>query len=294
MNRRLLLGAGLWTGFAGLVGLPAEGYGRAPLFAGTVLHFRPPASSYRVIRAGRTVPVSVFMMLEPADELRLVGPGGSLTLKDGDLPANTLRSGDKPYVVRGRTRQTRWSNSAALLLGKLRADDAGLPIDGGSRGDELDLPFADLVAGDAVLDSRVGPFFAAWNGGAPPYRFRLRAVDGPVLIDERNLERGRLAITSRAVALRPGFWLMEIRDSKGGYVSGRFEVRPAATAVLPRDQELADAIRLYDATTLALEQHSRKFEAFQRLAMLRGRRPEAAKLADWLAAGGVLPAGVSP
>ncbi|MDO9338464.1 MAG: hypothetical protein Q7T61_18885 [Caulobacter sp.] len=292
MNRRLLLGAVAWAGLAGFAGLPRVSYGGARSYAGTVLHFRPPASNYRLVRAGRTVPVSTFMVLEPADELRVVGPAGSLTIKDGDLPATTLVGGNQPYVVKGRSRPSLWGNSIAILLGKLRAEDSGLPIDGGSRGDELALPFPDLVVGTALLDSRTGPFFAAWNGGAPPYRFRLKPIDGAALIDERNLEAGRLAITSRPIALRPGVWLVEVWDGKGSGVFGRFQVLPAAADLLPRDQEIADAIRLHDATSLALEQPDRRFEAFQRLAALRGRRREAATLTDWLAAGAVLPAGV--
>ncbi|RYG89596.1 MAG: hypothetical protein EON59_01255 [Alphaproteobacteria bacterium] len=294
MNRRLLLGAGVSAGLAGFAGLTRVSYAGARSYAGTILHFRPPASNYQLVRAGRIVPVSTFMVLEPADELRVVGPAASLTIKDGDLPAITLLGGNQPYVVKGRRRPSLWGNSIAILLGKLRAEDSGLPIDGGSRGDELTLPFADLVARNAILDSRIGPFFAAWNGGAPPYRFLLRAVDGPPHIDERNLNSGRLAITSRSVRLRPGAHVMEVQDGQGAVVSGLFEVRPAVATVVPRDQDIADAIRLHEATSMAIEQPSRRFEAFQRLAALRDRRPEAATLADWLAAGGVLPAGVSP
>lgn len=294
MKRRLLLQAGLWIGICGAVGFPIKSFGQARTFGGTVLHFRPPASDYVLLRAGRRLPVSTFMVLEPADELRLAGSRGSLTLKDGDLPAITLRAGDQPYFVRGRARRTLFDNLRALLLSKVKADDEGLPMDGGSRDGELTLPFADLIAGTSILDSRTGSFFAAWNGGAPPYRFRLKTVGGSVLIDERGLAHGRLAITSRSVALRPGFYLVEVGDSKGSSVSGQFEVRLPALASLPHNRETADAIRLYDAVTLAVEQPGRRFEAFQRLAALRNRRPEAARLADWLGAGGAAPARVSP
>ena len=106
-----------------------------------------------------------------------------------------------------------------------------------ARGGEdgpLELTLSGLTKGYARVASGERIFGLCWRGGAGPYAVTLRDASLRVILHETAIPSEQLIKSSRPVVLARGVYSVDVADSAGLQVEGRFEVvEPSALPAQP-------------------------------------------------------------
>lgn len=264
------------------------------LVVGRVEGFDGGPEDYRVLREGRLISVDLFLELFDGDEVSVLHDSHRIRLDlyygDGRLVEWGKRQG--PLVVRAGAVPTvgmnfrRWAWS---WFAKAREENSvSVHVRGATGVVPLSLPLLAERPGRLIAGTR--PLAIAWFGGRPPYRVCVYRVDTQSSILALE-EIGDLRLRSDSIALRPGAYVVEVRDADGSRVSGRFEVLPKGQA--PPDPAELSQSRLPDpvrTTMVAVWLASRGngawvLEAYQRVVPLAASYYPASLLRDTLEQG---------
>jgi len=258
---------------------------------GWVEQFEGPSHQYRLVRAGRQVPVRLFTPVLEGDEVFVLSHSGKLAILLNDGRHIQKVFGESPRVVTGGTRHSsvpqnivRWAQDLFTPWHDQSLEPAQIAVRGFP--DPISMPL--LSHPDALLASGDRALTIAWLGGRPPFSLRVtRVPEGLVLTTLENLV-DRQARTPR-VSLREGRFQLLISDAEGSTLIGQFSVVPGLPALpLPLSSAETPAVivdTLKAARLAQLEEGRWAFEAYQLATVASSESYPAALLRDRLAVG---------
>ena len=262
---------------------------------GWIESFDGPREQYRVLRAGRPLPVELFMTLRQDDEI-IVQPGGRVKIVlDGGRVVEEISAATTSRVAR-REREIpsvlgNVLDWAAQWFTRWHDQHIGR-VDVYVRGGPIELLMPPSGGGGSVMPRLVAgarSIFFAWDGGVAPYHVVVEGLDGqdakPHVTPAAD-QRSAVQLT-----LRPGRYVMEVRDARTGRARGRFVVVAGsdvpAMPALPRPAgESTPMVETLAAAWLAAQGEGQwVLEAYQRVVPHATRYYPATLLRDALERG---------
>lgn len=189
--------------------------------SGWIDSFDGPASGYGIRRDGETLEVRYFMPLLEGDRVLVREADGLIHIRLGEESPRSIDRDHSPFAVPAagtpptiRGNLIRWASDWFTELHDEHARRR--PIQAISKGE----PTAGLTSGllfpeTVKLAAGQRPLALGWCGGRPPFSVRLVADGGSTvpLFEQSGIATGR--VRSTGLDLRPGRYLLSIRDAQG-------------------------------------------------------------------------------
>jgi hypothetical protein len=258
------------------------------LEAGWIKEVRGGFSSIWIQRADKQVRARDWGLLCDGDRIMLRDPDAYLRYQgvDGrEVPVEKAQSsGIVEHIVRASGERSAALNSLLRMWERFFPDIERLGVQTISRGGLRDMTLRwsipSLEQGGQSIAGGARALFVQWEGGIAPFSATLRNPAGAIVARRDAVGANDGADFARSarfalIDLTPGEWRLELTDSQGTTISGRFAVSPAVSSSVQqvRDargpsagaqfQELETAL---DAVALAQSNPGLAFEAVQILA----------------------------
>ena len=194
--------------------------------AGMVHAYFGKASDYALTRAGRELRIGLLLPLEEGDEILLRTREGNVTIKYTDGTTELVTGTQSPFLVSLHGAPVSLSDKVLSLLERAglwmteQHENADSPSGTRGQNDPFEWSIAGLAEGDASVAQGERVLGLSWYGGKSPYRVRLQALDGTMLIDSKVDDAEVLANLPHKLTL--GRYDASVEDAGGRRITGSF------------------------------------------------------------------------
>lgn len=261
--------------------------------------FNGSSASYQLKRAGKLVPIQIYLNLQRGDRLDVKGADKKIRLKSDDGQTIEVSQRESPYIVEVSHEAPNVADNLLQWIGAwitARLDDGTgrRTVSAVSREKILPITIPLVSTEDSYLIGGRRTLHLAWQGGYPPFRIRIthagaagfsfdRAGIRPEGVMEWNWETPKLDLS-------PGRYHLSITDDKRKASAGVqiVDESEAPEAVSLKGQITDEVRETLRAVCLAADPGWR-LEAFQKLSLLGPQHPPAEMAAVSFARGHFLP-----